>query len=96
MDLEWAKDGKTGELFIVQARPETIHAARDFSKIKEYSRLSSGKEIVRGASVGSKIATGSARVILGPQGIKEFKTGIIKTVLLSILLALFRKFCVDS
>ncbi|MEK9186174.1 MAG: PEP/pyruvate-binding domain-containing protein, partial [Patescibacteria group bacterium] len=35
MDLEWAKDGKTGELYIVQARPETIHASRDFSKIKE-------------------------------------------------------------
>ena len=36
MDMEWAKDGRTGELFIVQARPETIHALRDFSKIKEY------------------------------------------------------------
>ena len=75
MDMEWAKDGKTGELFIVQARPETIHALRDFSKIKEYMRLETSRELVRGASVGSKIATGKARVIMSVKGVNEFKAG---------------------
>lgn len=73
--MEWAKDGKTGELFIVQARPETIHALRDFSKIKEYMRLETSKEIVHGASVGSKIATGKARIIMDVKGVGEFKAG---------------------
>jgi pyruvate,water dikinase len=82
MDMEWAKDGKTGELFIVQARPETIHAGRDLSKIKEYVRLGSSKELLRGASVGNKIATGKVRVILTPEGIKEFKAGeVLVTVI---------------
>ncbi|MBU3957433.1 phosphoenolpyruvate synthase, partial [Patescibacteria group bacterium] len=73
MDLEWAKDGKTGKLYIIQARPETIHANRDFSKILTYKRLEDGKEIVRGASVGSKIAVGCARVIVSPSKIGQFQ-----------------------
>lgn len=75
MDIEWAKDGITGELFVVQARPETIHAERDFSKIREYIRKEDGKLLVKGASVGSKIATGKARVILDVKGIGQFKKG---------------------
>ena len=75
MDMEWAKDGLTGELFIVQARPETIHAGRDFSKIKEYSLLQKSETLVRGASVGSRIATGKARVILDARNIGTFKKG---------------------
>ena len=82
MDMEWAKDGRTGELFIVQARPETIHALRDFSKIKEYvlesskvSKFKSLKPIIKGASVGSKIAVGKARVILDAKDIHQFKKG---------------------
>lgn len=77
MDTEWAKDGQTGQLFIVQARPETIHSVRDFNKIQEYTLIESGKEIVKGASVGSKIATGKARVITDPSHIKEFQKGEI-------------------
>ncbi|MCL5784957.1 MAG: phosphoenolpyruvate synthase [Patescibacteria group bacterium] len=77
MDTEWAKDGKSGELYIVQARPETIHSTQDFSKIEEYVRLEDGKEIVRGASVGSKIATGTSRVILDAAEIGQFKKGEI-------------------
>ncbi|MFA5098982.1 MAG: phosphoenolpyruvate synthase [Candidatus Paceibacterota bacterium] len=78
MDMEWAKDGKTGELFIVQARPETVHSRRDFSKIKEYELQASGskfKVIVKGASVGNKIATGKARIILDAKQINQFKAG---------------------
>jgi len=77
MDMEWAKDGTTGELFIVQARPETIHANRDFSKVKEYTPLEKKEPIVMGASVGSKIATGKAHVILDTKHIGDFKKGEI-------------------
>ncbi|TRZ65030.1 MAG: phosphoenolpyruvate synthase [Spirochaetia bacterium] len=78
MDMEWAKDGKTGELFIVQARPETVHSRRDFSKIKEYELAKSDKMkkiIVKGASVGNKIAIGKARIILDAKQIGQFKAG---------------------
>ena len=75
MDMEWAKDGRTGELFIVQARPETIHAERDYSKIREYSRKGGEASVVQGASVGSKIAVGKVRVILSPKDIGKFKKG---------------------
>jgi len=77
MDMEWAKDGKTGELFIVQARPETIHSERDLTKIHEYVRIENGKEIVKGSSVGNKIATGKARIILNVKDINDFQKGEI-------------------
>lgn len=77
MDTEWAKDGQTGQLFIVQARPETVQSVRDLSKIQEYTLIEKGKEIAKGASVGSKIATGKARVITDPTHIKEFQQGEI-------------------
>ncbi|MDD5710657.1 MAG: phosphoenolpyruvate synthase [Candidatus Colwellbacteria bacterium] len=75
MDIEWAKDGKTQKLFILQARPETIHAERDFSKIKEYTRSGDGKILVRGVSVGSKITVGRARVIFDVKDIHKFQAG---------------------
>ncbi len=75
MDMEWAKDGKTKELFIVQARPETIHALRDFSKIKEYILQQKAKAVLKGISVGSKIAVGQARVILDVKDVHQFKAG---------------------
>ena len=75
MDTEWAKDGKTGELFLVQARPETIHADRDYSKVTEFKLLGRGAELARGASVGSKIAVGKARIILSPKNLGDFRKG---------------------
>ncbi len=75
MDMEWAKDGVTGELFIVQARPETIHANQDFSKVKEYIPLEKREPILTGASVGSKIGIGKARVIMDAKHIGDFKKG---------------------
>jgi pyruvate,water dikinase len=77
MDMEWAKDGVTGELFIVQARPETVNASKDFSKLTEYSPLERKEPIVMGASVGSKIATGKAHIILDAKHIRDFKKGEI-------------------
>jgi pyruvate, water dikinase len=77
MDMEWAKDGNTNELFLVQARPETVQAERDFSKIIEYKVMGQGKELAQGISVGSKVATGIVHVIMSTKEIKEFKKGEI-------------------
>ena len=77
MDMEWAKDGQTGELYIVQARPETVQAGRDFTKIIQYKVTGTGKELAHGISVGSKVATGTTRSILNPRQIKQFKKGEI-------------------
>ena len=58
MDLEWAKDGITGELFIVQARPETVQSQRNRNIIEEYRLVQKGKVLTQGKSVGNKIAQG--------------------------------------
>lgn len=75
MDTEWAKDGRSGELFIVQARPETIHASEDRSVVKEYRLQKSGTAIVSGAAVGTKIGAGKVRVIKDVKMIGQFKKG---------------------
>lgn len=63
MDMEWAKDGRTGELFIVQARPETVQSQRDMRKLEVYTLLEKGDALVKGRSVGERIATGPVRVV---------------------------------
>lgn len=74
MDIEWAKDGRTKKLFIVQARPETVHTTRSRDVIEEYViSEKKGKPLVKGASVGSKIATGPVRVIRDVQDIDQFQ-----------------------
>lgn len=75
MDIEWAKDGKTGELFIVQARPETVHSTGDKNVYREYTIEEKGSVLVKGISVGSKIGTGPVRVIRDVRGIHDFKKG---------------------
>ncbi|MDO8638718.1 MAG: phosphoenolpyruvate synthase [Candidatus Daviesbacteria bacterium] len=77
MDLEWAKDGVSGQLYIVQARPETVHSQEDFSKITEYIKEEGGEKLLSGASVGSKIATGLVRIIENSAQINQFKKGEI-------------------
>lgn len=77
MDLEWAKDGQTQELFIVQARPETVQSQRNRNIVDEYKLLQKGKVLVQGKSVGNKIAQGSARVIKNVKDIAQFKAGEI-------------------
>ena len=73
MDTEWAKDGKTGELFIVQARPETVHSNTDMSVLKTYELEKKGEIIVQGRSVGEKIGAGKANVIKDVADINKFK-----------------------
>jgi pyruvate, water dikinase len=77
MDMEWAKDGENGDLYIVQARPETVHSQHDFSKVKEYMKKGNGKKLLSGASVGSKIATGKVNVINDAKQIGKFNKGEI-------------------
>ena len=75
MDTEWAKDGKTGELFIVQARPETVHSNTDMSVLKTYELEKKWEIIVQGRSVGEKIGAGKANVIKDVADINKFKKG---------------------
>ena len=63
MDIEWAKDGRSGELFIVQARPETVRARESVKDYEVYRLVTRGAQLARGKSVGRKIATGRARII---------------------------------
>jgi pyruvate, water dikinase len=77
MDMEWAKDGENGDLYIVQARPETIHSQEDFTKVTEYVKKGTGKILLTGASVGSKIATGKINVIHDSKQINKFNKGEI-------------------
>ncbi len=77
MDMEWAKDGETGKLYMVQARPETVQAQKDFTRYVEYKRVEDGASMVTGASVGSSIVSGMARVILDVKDIYEFRKGEI-------------------
>ena len=75
MDIEWAKDGIDGKLYIVQARPETVIATRNQNIREEYILEEKGKVLTRGASVGSKIAVGKVRVIVNVERIAEFHDG---------------------
>lgn len=75
MDIEWAKDGRTGKLFIVQARPETVQSRKDTSVLETYKLNQSGELVIAGMSVGSKIGQGKAHVIKSVEDIGEFKKG---------------------
>jgi pyruvate,water dikinase len=77
MDIEWAKDGLTGELYIVQARPETVQSEKDGYEIAEYLLKEKDEIVTEGISVGAKIVTGNARIILSTKKLDEFKEGEI-------------------
>ena len=77
MDLEWAKDGNTGELFIVQARSETVQSRKNPDVLETYTLSAHGTVLASGRSVGEKIATGRVRVIKSPEFINEFQKGEI-------------------
>jgi len=75
MDLEWAKDGRTGELWIVQARPETVQSRRSPLQQESYRLLEKGPVIARGRSVGEKIGQGAVRVIADLHQLSDFEVG---------------------
>ncbi len=74
-DIEWAKDGVTGKLYIVQARPETVQSQANHAVIESYELKEKGKLIARGISIGQKIGAGVARIINDPRDMKLFKKG---------------------
>jgi len=75
MDIEWAKDGLTGELFILQARPETVHAALHGASQDVYRLEEHGKVLARGKSIGARIGCGKARVIRSVEELQSFQPG---------------------
>ncbi|AFD06546.1 phosphoenolpyruvate synthase [Solitalea canadensis] len=77
MDIEWAKDGLTNELFITQARPETVHSQADHQQIIEFKLNGKGKTVIEGVAIGSKIATGTARVLKSTNESDRLKDGDI-------------------
>ena len=77
MDMEWALDGETGDLFIVQARPETVQSRRDVSLLKSYAISAKGKLLAKGLSIGDSIVAGRVCVIEGAENIANFVDGSI-------------------
>src|SRR5690606_38642601 len=77
MDIEWARDGNTDELFIVQARPETVQSRRDVGILKSYSLKRKGEILVSGLSIGEAIVTGKVCLIHAPEDMEHFEEGAI-------------------
>ncbi len=75
MDIEWAKDGNTGELFIVQARPETVHSQKSVATLVTYVLEEKGNLLAHGEAVGSMIGQGAVNIIESAENIAQFKKG---------------------
>ncbi len=75
MDIEWAKDGITGKLYIVQARPETVKSRGTVNQIERYHLGQRGNVLVQGRSIGQRIGAGQARVIRSIAQMNEFQAG---------------------
>jgi pyruvate,water dikinase len=75
MDIEWAKDGDGGDLFVVQARPETVQSRRRAPVLTTYRLVGEGKRLVTGVAVGDSIAVGPAFVLGGPEDFDRFEDG---------------------
>ena len=75
MDIEWAKDGRTGQLWIVQARPETVQSRKDLQIQERFELTDRGEVLVQGRSVGEKIGQGKVRLITRAQQLSEFQAG---------------------
>jgi pyruvate,water dikinase len=80
MDMEWAKDGETGEMFIVQARPETVQSQKQAGSLKSYRLRQKGKELVSGDAIGDAIAVGKVCKLESPDQIDQFEeNGVLVT-----------------
>src|SRR6185436_1431333 len=75
MDLEWGKDGRTGELYILQARPETVHSQNGSPQLELFRMRGKGRLLAHGKSVGSRVAAGPARVIHAAEDLATFREG---------------------
>jgi pyruvate, water dikinase len=77
MDMEWAKDGEDGNLYMVQARPETVQSTRQAALLKSYRLKQTGRRLLTGAAIGEAVAAGKACVIKSADEIDRFKEGSI-------------------
>ncbi|HET6582270.1 MAG TPA: phosphoenolpyruvate synthase, partial [Nannocystaceae bacterium] len=75
MDIEWAKDGISGELFVVQARPETVHSRKDPRRLVHHVLQEHPKPLVRGVAVGTGVAAGTVRVVHSAEDLAEVRSG---------------------
>ncbi|MEO8015597.1 MAG: phosphoenolpyruvate synthase, partial [Polaromonas sp.] len=75
MDVEWAKDGVDGKLYIVQARPETVASRKPLGQLDEYRLGDKGQPVVSGRAVGGKVVSGRARVISEVSELNQFQPG---------------------
>ncbi|MGB0845476.1 MAG: phosphoenolpyruvate synthase [Thiolinea sp.] len=75
MDIEWALDGGDGQLYIVQARPETVESRADATTIERYQLEQKGELLVEGRAIGQKIGKGTARIIMGIEQMDEVQEG---------------------
>ena len=76
MDIEWAKDANSGELFIVQARPETVHSSeKDKTKLRNFTLKEEGEKLVDGAAIGEMIASGKVKILSSPEESGKLKKG---------------------
>jgi pyruvate, water dikinase len=75
MDMEWARDGKDGDLFIVQARPETVQSRKQATSLKSYKLKEKGETLISGLSIGQGIGAGKVQVILDAEDIGDFEEG---------------------
>ncbi len=77
MDIEWAKDGITNELFIIQARPETVHSRKNPLLLKEFRLLEKGERLAAGDAIGSGVVCGIARILQSPKDADKLQAGEI-------------------
>ena len=77
MDIEWAKDGITNEIFIIQARPETVQSRQNPFILQEFALINKGEKIVQGEAVGAKMAKGVVRILHNPSESDKLKEGEI-------------------
>jgi pyruvate,water dikinase len=89
MDIEWAKDGLSGELYIVQARPETVQSRKNPNLLKTFKLKGEGRVVTKGTAVGHSIASGKARVLKSVSQMHQFEKGeILVTEMVRLLLSL--------
>jgi pyruvate,water dikinase len=77
MDLEWARDGRDGRLYILQARPETVHSRVSRPTMEVYRRRGSGRVLLTGRSVGNRVAAGPVRLVLSARDLGQVHEGDI-------------------
>ena len=77
MDMEWAKDGVTGELFIVQARPETVESRKSAGRLRSYQLEKPGRRLVSGLAIGMSIAAGKVCRLESAEEIERFQEGAV-------------------